>query len=219
MKEEGGKTISIQDRQRIAVLVATAKSQRVDATQGEAQGLAGLRALVGESDADVDDVEFAPLERKLPGDAEMAAPNRPQARAAKAGAAAADALAAAAKSAYFPDLALVGGAVISRAQGVDDPPSVFANDPYNREGVGVVLGLSWTIEPWTTSAHVDKARADAKKAHAQSGFAAIGATYDGRTALSRGDGGARPAGPRRAKAMSRRRARGSRASCRARRSA
>lgn len=184
MKDEGGKAISIQDRQRIAVLVATAKAQRVDAVQGETQGLAGMHALVGDATADVDDAEFAPIERKLPGDADETAPNRPQARAAKAGAQAADALAAAAASAYFPDFALVGSAVISRAQGVDDPPSVFANDPYNREGVGVVLGMSWTIEPWSTHARVDKAKADAKKAHAQSELAAIGATYDGRTALA-----------------------------------
>lgn len=182
MKENGAKDLTIQDRQRIAVLVAQARTQRVDAIQGEAQALAGLRALVGDDAVDVDDAELLPIEHELPKQVEVGA--RPQARAAKAGAVAADALVGAATSAYFPDLAVVGSAVISRAQGVADPPSVFANDPYNREGVGVVLGMQWTIEPWTTKAHVDKARADAKKARAQAELAALGATYDGRVALA-----------------------------------
>ncbi len=187
MKENnGGKDLSIQDRQRIAVLVATAKTQRADAAQAEAQALAGLRALIGSADADIVAGDLAPVVRELPPSIDGG--NRPQARAARSGAVAADALVEAAKSAYFPDLAVVGSAVIARAQGVTDPPSVFANDPYNRTGIGAVIGMQWTIEPWTTAAHVDKARADAKKAHALSELAALGATYDGRQALAEAAG-------------------------------
>jgi len=177
-----GADLSIQDRQRVAVLVAEAKTQRIDAKQGEDQAVAGLRALLGATDVDIDDAELLPIARELP--TEVLAEGRPQAIAAKIGARAADSLVDLATSAYFPDLALVGSAVISRAQGVTDPPSVFTNDPFNRQGLGVVLGLSWNIEPWTTAARVDKAKADARKAHAQAELAALGARMDGQNALA-----------------------------------
>jgi outer membrane protein TolC len=177
--------VTIQDRQRVAVLLAEAKAQRADAAQGEAQALAGLRAITNTPDADIDDSELAPLERPID---EVriaeAARNRPQSVAAAAGARAADELAASQAAYYFPDLALVGSAVISRAQGVDDPPSAFANDPYNRSGVGLVLALQWQIEPWTVKARTDRARAEAHKMRAQSELAALGAAYDAQTAAS-----------------------------------
>jgi outer membrane protein TolC len=71
----------------------------------------------------------------------------------------------------------------SGAQGVDVPPSVFANNPYNRYGAGVVLGLQWTLEPWNVKARADRARAEAHKMHAQSELADLGARYDADTAL------------------------------------
>ena len=85
---------------------------------------------------------------------------------------------------YFPDLVFVAGAVISRAQGVDDPPSAFTNDPYNRQGVSAVLALQWTIEPWSVKARVNRARAEARKADALNELATAGANYDAETALA-----------------------------------
>lgn len=181
-KAKGKPAISIQDRQRVAVLLAEARVQRAEAQQAESEALAGLRALTGVADADVDDAQLVQVERKVPERA--AADRRPQAIAARTGARAADELAGMAKSQFFPDIAVIASGVIASAQGADDPPSVFANDPYNRAGVGVVLGLSWTIEPWTVAARLDKARADARKAHAQSELAAIGARHDADQALA-----------------------------------
>jgi outer membrane protein TolC len=180
------KDITIQDRQRVAVLLAEAKAQRADAMQAEAQALAGLRAITNLPDADIDDSELAAIERPLL-DQQLvaaAAKNRPQRVAAAAGARAADELAAQQASYYFPDLALVGSAFISRAQGVTDPPGAFANDPYNRSGVGLVLALQWQLEPWTVKARTDRARAEAQKMKAQSALAALGASYDAQTAAS-----------------------------------
>jgi outer membrane protein TolC len=185
----GGKAkpdVSIQDRQRVAVLLAEAKVQRADARQAEAGALAGLRALTGVLDADLDDAELAPIDRAVP--TRAAAEHRPQAVAARTGAHAADELAAMAVSQYFPDLALVAAGVIAGAQGADDPPSAFANDPYNRGGVGVVVAMQWTLEPWTVAARVARARAEAHKAHAQSELAAIGARYDADNALAEATG-------------------------------
>jgi len=181
-KGKGKPDASIQDRQRVAVLLAEAKVQRADALQAEAEALAGLRALIGVADAELDDAALAAIDRALPRRA--AADHRPQTVAARTGARAADELAAMAVSQYFPDLALVASGVIARAQGADDPPSVFANDPYNRSGAGLVVALSWTLEPWTVAARVERARAEAHKAHAQSELAALGARYDADNALA-----------------------------------
>jgi outer membrane protein TolC len=179
------KDSTVQDRQRVAVLLAEAKTQRAEAAQGEADALAGLRAITADPKADIDDSDLAAKDYKLPDDKGVldAAQRRPQRIAAQAGAKAADELAGFEASQYFPDIALVGSAVISHAQGVDDPPSAFAYDPYRRTGAGIGVGLQWTIEPWNTAARTAKARADAHRMHAQANLADIGANYDAQQAL------------------------------------
>ncbi len=181
-KLDGKKDLSIQDKQRVAVLLAEAKAQRADATQAELEALAGLRALTGMPGADVDDATMEAVARDVP--AQLPSIRRPQAIAARRGAVAADELAAFQASQYWPDLAVVGSAIVADAQGVDDPPSVFAYDPYNRVGAGVVLALQWTLEPWTVAARTDRARAEARKAHDLSDLATIGASYDMQSALA-----------------------------------
>jgi outer membrane protein TolC len=178
--------VSIQDRQRVAVLLAEAKAQRADATQAETQALAGLRALTNDPEADIDEDELAPIERTLPtaSQLEERSAQRPQNIAAKNGAKAAEELTLLQRAFYFPDIALVGSAYVSHAQGADNPPSVFANDPYNRQGLGLVLSLQWQLEPWTVGARVARARAEEHKAKARSELAALGARYDAATELS-----------------------------------
>ncbi len=178
----GADAPTIQDRQRVAVLLAEARVQRAEARAGELQGLAGLRALTGVRDADVDDEPLAAVERALP--AAATGEGRPQAIAARQGAIAADELAAMARAYYWPDVALVGSAAIARAPGVDDPPSAFANDPFNRTSAGLVVALQWTIEPWNVKARAGRAGAEAARARAQSELAAAGASYDAGTALA-----------------------------------
>lgn len=180
------KDVTIQDRQRVAVLLAEAKAQRADAAQAEAQALAGLRAVTNTPEADIDDAELAAIDHPLPEAAQIAeaAKRRPQSVAAASGAKAAEELARQQAAYYYPDFAIVGSALIARAQGVDDPPGVFANDPYNRSGAGLVLALQWQIEPWTVKARTERARAEAHKMKAQSALAALGASYDAETAAS-----------------------------------
>jgi outer membrane protein TolC len=178
--------ISIQDRQRVAVLLAEAKVQRAEAAQAETQALAGLRALIDSTDADIDDAELAAVDHAVPGVNEIDASSlrRPQSVAAKSGAIAMGELADFQAAHYYPDLAVVGSAWIARAQGVDDPPSVFANDPFNRQGAALVLALQWQLEPWNVKARTERARAEANKARAQSHLADLGARYDAATAAS-----------------------------------
>lgn len=185
------KDTSIADKQRIQVLLAEAKAQRAEAAQQEQAALAGLRAITGIPDADVDDTLVEPIQRDLPDDAKAASTaleGRPQLKAARDGAVAADELMSFEKSQYYPDIAIVASAVISRAQGTEDAPSAFFYDPYNRTGAGVVLGLQWTIEPWNVSARTGKARGAAHRMHAQADLAAIGARYDASSALAEAHG-------------------------------
>jgi outer membrane protein TolC len=172
---------TIQDRQRIALLVAEAKVQRADAAAAERQALAGLRALTGLPDADVDDSPLEPVAYTLPNSVTGA--GRAQARAARAGARAASELAAFTAGSYYPDLSLAGRAYVAGAQGVAEPPSAFAGDPYNTYGAELALVLSWAVEPWTVHARVERARAEARRAHALGDLAAEGARYDAETAL------------------------------------
>ena len=178
------KDATIQDRQRVAVLLAEAKAQRADAAAGEAMALAGLRAVTGDDHADIDDAELAPVERVILDERGIAAAaeRRPQSVAAKAGAHAADELLEYERAQYFPDIALVGSAVYSYASGVQEPVTAFAYDPYFRQGAGLGVGLQWTIEPWNTRARADRARAEAHKLHAQSELAELGARFDAETA-------------------------------------
>lgn len=178
---------TVQDRQRVAVLLAEAKAQRAEAAQAEGQALAGLRAITADANVDIDDTELAAIDYTLPSDkaAEQAAQERrPQKLAADKGAKAGDELAAFESSQYFPDIALIASAAISGAQGVDDPPSAFAYDPYRRTGAGAGIGLQWTLEPWNVAARAARAKAEAHKAHAQAQLAAVGASYDVENALA-----------------------------------
>jgi outer membrane protein TolC len=180
------KTATIQDRERVGVLLAEAKAERSEAAAIEAEALAGLRAVTGVPDADIDDAELATIQHALPDahGAAAASEHRPQRLAAKRGAVAADELAAFAAAQYFPDLAIVGSAVISGAQGVEDPPSAFAYDPYRRTGAGLGLGLQWQLDFWNAKARADQARAQAHKSHAQAALADLGARYDVEVARS-----------------------------------
>ena len=178
------KDATIQDRQRVAVLLAEAKAQRAEAADGEALALAGLRAVTADDRADIDDTELAPVDHVILDEhgIAVAAERRPQSVAARAGAHAADELLEYERAQYFPDIALVGSAAYSYATDVQEPISAFAYDPYFRQGAGLGVGVQWTIEPWNTRARADRARAEAHKLHAQSELAALGARFDAETA-------------------------------------
>jgi outer membrane protein TolC len=184
--QTGADAPTIQDKQRINILLAEAKSQRADAMAGERQALAGLRALTGIPDADVDDEPLGAVGHNLPPTA--TGEKRPQSRAAKLGAVAAVELANVARGSYYPDLVLVATAIWSKATGVDDPPTAFANDPFNRVTAGAVVALQWTVEPWNVKVKVNRALAEANKAKALSDLAAMGAKFDAETALAEATG-------------------------------
>ncbi|MBX3160677.1 MAG: TolC family protein [Deltaproteobacteria bacterium] len=180
--QTGANAPSLQDRQRVSVLLAEARAQRADAASGLAQALAGMRALVGADTADVDDTHLEPIEIEPPASVDARA--RPQAVAAREGALAADEIVRASRAFYFPDISIVGTAYLAGAQGADDPRSAYAFDPYNRTFVNLYVNLTWNLEPFKGAALRDKVDADARKAHALAKLAAAGAGYDAQTALA-----------------------------------
>ncbi|MBX3158435.1 MAG: TolC family protein [Deltaproteobacteria bacterium] len=181
-EQTGSNKPSIQDRQRVAVLLAEARAQQADAIANVEQALAGVRVLANARDADIDEETMEPISGEPPGS--LSGERRPQAIAARHGAIAADELAALQRAYYLPDFAVVASGVAAGAQGADDPPSAFANDPYNRFGAGAVVALQWNSEPWTLRARSARAAAEARKAHALADLAVQGAAFDADNAVA-----------------------------------
>ena len=182
--EEGTGEATIQDRQRLATLLAEAKIQLTEARAAESTALAGVQAIAG-AEVDIDEEPLEAVERELPAEDAVVAEakvDRPEVRAAAAGARAADDLADFERGHYWPDLAVVGSVGITRAQGVDDAPSAVYAEPFNNTSGALAVVLRWTVEPWTTRARVRRANAAARKADDLRELAETGATLDARTA-------------------------------------
>ncbi|MEZ4401654.1 MAG: TolC family protein [Kofleriaceae bacterium] len=188
---ENDPDVTLIDQQRLDVIIAEATAQLADAQQGEAQALAAVRALAGDGAADIDAAPLTAVEATLAADAALAdaaVAGRPEVRAADAAVAAMGALTDLERAGWLPDLALIAGASGTVAQGVDDPPSAFANDPYNRLSATLALALRWQFEPGATQAKVGRARAASQRAVAQAALARTGARYDVATAAAEARG-------------------------------
>jgi outer membrane protein TolC len=182
--DQGDGGVTLADRLRIETLLAEGKVQRAEARRGQEQALAAIRALVGDDAATVDDTEIEATTYEL-GDASTRASrsvvDRPEVKAATAGATAARELAELESAHHWPDLAVMGSVSKSHAQGVDDPPSAFASDPFNSTTAAMALVMRWQIEPWTTSARTARARAQARKASQLQELALDGARFEVRS--------------------------------------
>jgi outer membrane protein TolC len=166
---KGDPDVTVQDRARLETLQAEVSARLAEAHEAEETALAGLRALVGDPEAEpatdpLDPVELtlAPVDHYLSG----AATGNPQLRAARAGAAALAGLVRLEKARWLPDLLLVGGVNVARATSVDDPPSAFANDPFNTTGAQVGLVMRWNVDPGAQRGRVAQAEAEERRAGA-----------------------------------------------------
>ena len=176
---------TVQDRQRLITLLAEARIQLTEARAAEATALASVRAIAGDDAVDIDEDELAPVELEVGAEDDYVArarDRRPEVRAARAGARAAEGLADFEAGQYWPDLALVGSLGITRATGVDDAPSAVYAEPFNSNSAALAVVLRWNVEPWTTRARLARARASERKAEELVELAATGATLDARTA-------------------------------------
>ncbi len=165
----GSSDVTLQDRFRIETLQAEVGARLAEARQGEAIALAGLRALVGDDQADIDDVPLTATDFALdPADGyvDRARHDHPQLLAARAGVAGYRDKVQYERARYRPDLVLYGAVNVARAQGVDNPPSAFANDPFNTTSGQIGLVLSWKLDLLAQPARVDQAREEAARAEA-----------------------------------------------------
>ncbi len=149
--EDGDSEATVQDRFRIQTLQAEVNSRIADAVHAKSIALSSLAALIGDDSATIKGGLLEPRAYA-------------RLRAAQFAAKAYGALETLEGRSYIPDFALVGGLNVARAQGVEDPPGVFANDPFNRTSAYVALAASWKFAPVSQSARVRQKRAKKREA-------------------------------------------------------
>lgn len=193
--ENGDSEVTVQDRLRIDAFETEVALRASEAREREASALEGLRALCADREVDITEGGLTATESKLrPPDAEWQAAQAgsPELRAARHGVAALGHQAELEQARWFPDLVVMGGATITRAQGVDDPPSAFANDPFNQTRAELALVLRWTLEPAMQAARVARTQAEQVRGQELQNAAQLAVEFAVRDAYNR----AREAGAR-----------------------
>lgn len=162
--QRGDDEVTVQDRLRLEAFETEVKLRLSEAREREATALEGLRALCADREVDIADATLVPSERELgqpEGHWNAAQSQSPELAAARHGVVALEQRDALERARWWPDLLLVGGATITRARGVDDPPSAFANDPFNATRAELALALRWELEPAMQAARVARTHAEA----------------------------------------------------------
>jgi outer membrane protein TolC len=161
--QNGDDEVTVQDRLRIEAFETEVVLRLSEAREREATALEGLRALCADREVDIAEATLTASKKQL-GQAEghwqSAQAHSPELRAARYGVAALQHRHALEQARWWPDLLIMGGATIARAQGVDDPPSAFANDPFNATRAELALVMRWTLEPAMQAARVARTGAE-----------------------------------------------------------
>lgn len=161
--EEGADDVTIQDRLRLETFAAELSIRLADARLVEGTALAALRALILDATADIEETPIEPVDFALEGQSESwalrARSASPEVLAAEAGMRGAAQYERFQRAKYWPDLLLVAGLNLSRAQGAEDPPTAYANDPFNQTTAQLGLVLRWNVDPMAQSARVAQAKA------------------------------------------------------------
>ena len=186
----GASDVTVQDRLRLETLAAEVDARLSEAREAEATALAGIRALVGDPTIDIDEDALTSADFELGVAADYVVQSRaghPQLKAARAGVAAREHMVSYQKRRYRPDLVLVGSINVAYAQGVENPPSAFANDPFNTTSGALGVVLRWQIDPLSQPARVDRARAEARRAAALMSAASQLSEFEVRRAYASAD--------------------------------
>jgi outer membrane protein TolC len=163
----GDPDVTVQDRLRLTTFQSEVTLRLSEARERELTALEGLRGLVGEREADIAESAFIAVERAL-GDVDThlkaAHTGSPELRMASHGVSALEQRTRLEKARWWPDLGIAGAFQFARAQGVDEPPSAFANNPFNitRAEIGAVM--RWQVEPAMQAARVSRAEAEQARA-------------------------------------------------------
>jgi outer membrane protein, multidrug efflux system len=161
--EKGDDEVTVQDRLRIEAFETEVILRLSEAREHEATAIEGLRALCADRNVDIADSTLVATEQPL-GEPEHhlqeAEAHSPELSAARYGVKALERKGDLERARWWPDLLVVAGASIARAQGVDEPPSAFANDPFNATRAELALVLRWNIEPAMQAARVERSEAE-----------------------------------------------------------
>jgi outer membrane protein TolC len=161
--QSGDADVTVQDRLRLEAFETEVTLRLSEAREREVTALEGLRALCADREVDIADATLVAAERELgtpDSHWQAAEAHSPELGAARHGVAALERRDALERARWWPDLLVLGGATFARATGVDDPPSAFANDPFNTTRAELALVLRWTIEPAMQTARVDRTHAE-----------------------------------------------------------
>jgi outer membrane protein TolC len=178
--EQGDPEVTLQDRLRLETFQAEIATRLSEARESETTALFALRALVGNEQADTEASPFAALSfepERAEAYTERARGRRPELRAAREGVEALEGVERLERARWLPDLLATAGVNWARASGVDDPPSAFANDPFNTTTAHVALLLRWTLDPAGQAARVAGADAEVVRARALATAAGQAATF------------------------------------------
>jgi outer membrane protein TolC len=166
---KGDADVTVQDRLRVESLLTEVSLRRSEAREKEFTALEGLRALCGKRDVDVAEAALLPIELELAKPDsywQKARTGSPNLQAAEHGVAALTERTELERARWWPDLAVVGGVMVSGAQGVDDSPSAFANDPFNAQTAQIAAVMRWTVEPAMQGARVTRAEEEQRRGQA-----------------------------------------------------
>jgi outer membrane protein TolC len=164
--DKGKTTYTENDLVRIKLALDTAELTALDVEKGKQLGLAGLRMLLDEADADIDDEEldFAEVtEQPLSFYEDAAVVHRPEARMLAAGMVAARANRQLQLANLMPDVGVAASFTYSFAQSVDNPDNAFMNHP-NALGAGLALAIRYNLDVPMRLANHSKAAADERMA-------------------------------------------------------
>lgn len=193
--QNGDDDVTVQDRLRLEAFETEVTLRLSEAREREVTALEGLRALCADREVDIADKTLVATERELgtpDGHWQAAESHSPELDAARHGVAALEQRAALERARWWPDLLVFGGVSVARATGVDDPPSAFANDPFNTTRAELALVLRWNIEPAMQTARVDRTHAEQVRGQELAKAARVAVEFAVRDAYNR----AREAGAR-----------------------
>jgi outer membrane protein TolC len=186
--ENGDDEVTVQDRLRIEAFETEVALRLSEAREREATALEGLRALCADREVDISESTLVAAEQEL-GKPEShwqtAEQNSPELQAARYGVSALERKSDMERARWWPDLLVFAGAGIAAATGVDDPPSAFANDPFNANRAELALVLRWNIEPAMQSARVERARAELQRGQELAKAARVATEFAVRDAYNR----------------------------------
>lgn len=160
--DKGKSTYTENDVVRLKLALDTAAYTALDVDKAKELGLAGVRMLTDDPDADIDEDELdvaEPGEEPLGWYEDAARTHRPEARMLSAGATAARASHKLQFSSLLPDVGVALTFNYGYAPTMDDPANGFMNHP-NTIGAGLSLVARYSLDVPMRLANLDKAKAD-----------------------------------------------------------